>query len=156
MYLHLNPHPFSILPSHPALLDETNTTSSTPSTPSRPQLRSFLHACLTESQVLLSSVPTTFRRHRKPRGAPPSTAAVHLYTRTDNGSGDYWVCRQSTHQDAAVTGSASWDEFRSGLRDNHSENEMDYTPSVTSVVKLLEWPSEVDVEGGWEKVDAHG
>lgn len=153
MYLHLNPHPFSILPSHPAL-DETDTISS--STPAHPQLRSFLHACLTESQTLLSSIPTTFRRDHKPRRAPPSTAAIHLYTRNDNQEGDYWVCRQSTHQDAAVTGSASWEEFRSGLRENHSENEMDYTPSVTSVVKLVEWPSEVDVEGGWGKVDVHG
>ncbi|OJJ66665.1 hypothetical protein ASPBRDRAFT_362153 [Aspergillus brasiliensis CBS 101740] len=163
-YLHLNPHPFSILPSHPALDDETFTTTTTSSTPNptRPQLRSFLHACLTESQTLLSSIPTTFRRDRKPRRAPPSTANVHLYTRNDNEKGgDYWVCRQSTHQDAAVTGSASWEEFRSGLRENHSEKEMDYTPSVTSVVKLMEWPSEVDLleggdgGGGWGRVDVH-
>ncbi|RDK40470.1 hypothetical protein M752DRAFT_328490 [Aspergillus phoenicis ATCC 13157] len=146
MYLHLNPHPFSILPSHPAL-DETNTISS--STPAHPQLRSFLHACLTESQTLLSSIPTTFRRDHKPRRAPPSTAAIHRRHPPLHAQ------RQSRRRLLAVTGSASWEEFRSGLRENHSENEMDYTPSVTSVVRLVEWPSEVDVEGGWGKVDVH-
>jgi hypothetical protein len=55
-----------------------------------------------------------------------------------------------------VAGSASWEEFRRGLRENHSENEMAYTPSVTSVERLLEWPTEGEIEGGWRQVGMHG
>lgn len=55
-----------------------------------------------------------------------------------------------------MDGSASWEEFRRGLRENHSENEMAYTPSVTSVERLLEWPTEGEIEGGWRQVGMHG
>lgn len=52
--------------------------------------------------------------------------------------------------------SASWEEFRRGLREDHSENEMEYTPTVTSVERLVEWPTEGEVEGGWRDVGMHG
>lgn len=60
------------------------------------------------------------------------------------------------HRNAAEEGTASIEEFRKGLRENHSENEMKYTPSVTSVEKLLQWPSCEKLEGGWTDVDIHG
>ncbi|PWY77172.1 hypothetical protein BO94DRAFT_568169 [Aspergillus sclerotioniger CBS 115572] len=111
-------------------------------------------------QTLLTSIPSTFHPDRKPRRAFPSTAKVHLSTRSipypdSPGTPDYWVCRQSVHEDAPVAGSASWEEFRSGLREDHSEHEKEYTPSVTAVERLLDWPSETDVGGGWTRVDVH-
>ncbi|RAL06263.1 SRPBCC family protein [Aspergillus ibericus CBS 121593] len=143
-YLRLHPHPFSSLPIHPSLDNSSS---------SRPALRPFLHALLTEAQTLLTSIPSTFHPDRKPRRSSPSTAKVYLSTRSI--PPDYWVCRQSVHEDAPVTGSASWAEFRAGLRHDHSKHEMDYTPSVTAVERLMEWPSEIDVDGGWSRVDVH-
>ncbi|PYI10537.1 hypothetical protein BO78DRAFT_204026 [Aspergillus sclerotiicarbonarius CBS 121057] len=149
-YLRLLPHSFSSLPAHPSLDDSSSPSSSSSS---HPALRPFLHALLTEAQTLLTSIPSTFHPDRKPRRSSPSTAKVHISTRSN--PPDYWVCRQSVHEDAPVAGSASWVEFRSGLRDDHSEHEKEYTPSVTAVERLLEWPSEPDVDGGWARVDLH-
>ncbi|PWY69591.1 hypothetical protein BO70DRAFT_390154 [Aspergillus heteromorphus CBS 117.55] len=133
-YLRLTPHPLSILPDHPSL---------DPS-PTRPPLNEFLTAILTEAQTFVASIPDTFRRDRKLRRSPPATAPVHLSTRAR--SGEYWVCRKSVHKDAPVPGSASWEEFRAGLREHHSEHEMEYTPSVSAVKTLLEWPSAQELE----------
>ncbi|OOF93680.1 hypothetical protein ASPCADRAFT_7253 [Aspergillus carbonarius ITEM 5010] len=149
-YLRLLPHPFSSLPAHPSLDSSSSSSSSSSSFASRPPLRSFLLALLTEAQNLLASIPSTFHPNRKPRRASPSTAKVQLSTCSiphpnSPSTPDYWVCRQSVHEDAPVAGSASWKEFRSGLREHHSEHEKEYTPSVTAVERLLEWPSETDI-----------
>ncbi|KKK17494.1 hypothetical protein AOCH_006445 [Aspergillus ochraceoroseus] len=151
--LRSSPHPFILLPDHPSL-GNNNTTTTT--TTLRPPLRNFLHTTLTEAQTLLASVPGTFKPiHRKPRASAPSTAPVQLLSRTVPETGDFWVCRKSIHEDAAIPGSASWEEFRAGLRETHAENEMDYTPSVTSVETLLGWPVEGEIEGGWKGVEMH-
>ncbi|GFF33687.1 hypothetical protein IFM46972_03982 [Aspergillus udagawae] len=152
--IRLSPHPFSSLPAHPSL-------SASP-TSSRPSLRRFLETALSEAHTLLTdTIPNTFKVDPKKRSSPPATAKVQLLKRTvRSGRGsvrgdEFWACRKSVHQDAAVDGSASWEEFRSGLRENHSENEMAYTPSVTSVERLLEWPTEGEMEGGWRQVGMH-
>lgn len=151
--LHLPAHPFTSLPSHPSL----------DSARSRPDLREFLHAALEEAHTFLgTTIPETFTREPRPRPSPPSAAKIQLYTRavredTDLGIDDgYWVCRRSVHRDAPEPGTASWEEFRTGLRVNHSENEMAYTPTVTDVQRLLEWPVEAEIEDGWTDVDTHG
>lgn len=69
---------------------------------------------------------------------------------------EFWVCRQSVHEDAPQTGTACWDEFVSGLRRNHVYNEMAYTPSVTGVARLLDWPIQDEIEGGWRGVHMEG
>ena len=69
---------------------------------------------------------------------------------------EFWVCRQSVHEDALQAGTACWNEFISGLRRNHAENEMAYTPSVASMVRLLEWPAQQEIEGGWRGVQMEG
>ncbi|KAF4210416.1 hypothetical protein CNMCM8980_004081 [Aspergillus fumigatiaffinis] len=153
--IRLSPHPFSSLPAHPSL-------NASPSS-SRPPLRIFLETALSEAHTLLTdTIPNTFKVDRKLRSSPPATANVQLLKRTiRNGAGsvrgeeEFWACRKSVHQDAAVAGSASWGEFRRGLRENHSEDEMAYTPSVTSVERLLEWPTEGEIEGGWRQVGMH-
>lgn len=41
-----------------------------------------------------------------------------------------------------MRGSASWAEFEAGLREDHAVHEMEYTPSVSGVERLLEWKGE--------------
>lgn len=163
--LRLSPHPFSSLPPHESLqLAE-----------SRPDLEDFLHSILSEAQTFTTqTIPQTFAADPKLRASPPSTAKVQLLISSRNNNknknknnnnnngndknndGEYWVCRKSTHADAAQKGTASWAEFVKGLRENHSENEMAYTPSVASVEHLVQWPVQKEVRGGWRDVDMHG
>jgi hypothetical protein len=151
-YLRLKPLPFSSLPSHPSFPQNTEQ-----------HLEPFLSTILTEAQTLISTtIPQHFKPNHKLRSSAPSNAKVQLFTSTTPNSGssgvveDYWVCRKSIHADSsAQRGSASWTEFEKGLRENHSENEMDYTPSVASVEHLVKWPVVEDL-GGWRGVDMHG
>ena len=152
--IHLYSLTFSYLPPHPAL-DES---------PSRPQHTSFLTTLLVETTKFLDSTIPSFTADQKPRPAPPSTANVQLSSsylphtsRSEKGKGkEYWVCRKSRHANKAIAGSASYQEFREGLRTNHSEHEMEYTPTVSSVEKVLEWETVGSVEGGWRDVSMHG
>lgn len=147
--IHLSPRPFSSLPSHPSLPDTS------PSPASRPDLPPFLHSALSEAHSLLSStIPSSFRPNPKLRASSPASAKVQLSTGTR--AGDFWVCRRSVHVDAPRDGTASLDEFRRGLRENHSENEMEYTPSVSAVKRLVQWEEVEAVEGIWTGVDMHG
>lgn len=61
------------------------------------------------------------------------------------------MARKSEHVDSAGRGTASWAEFESGLRVDHATHEMEYTPSVSGVERLLEWKGEdigeVEVQG---------
>lgn len=100
---------------------------------------------------------------KKLRSSPPSKAKVELSSATihvesESGDGEHWVSRRSVHDDAAEPGTASFDEFVGGLRDDHTENEMKYTPSVSNIEKVLEWDCEVDGEigGGWRDVKMAG
>ena len=152
--IHLYFLTFSYLPPHPAL-DES---------PSRPQHTSFLTTLLVETTKFLDSTIPSFTADQKPRPAPPSTANVQLSSsylphtsRSEKGKGkEYWVCRKSRHANKVIAGSASYQEFREGLRTNHSEHEMEYTPTVSSVEKVLEWETVGSVEGGWRDVSMHG
>lgn len=151
-YLRLNPLPFSSLPSHPSLPQPTEA--------QRQELNPFLTTILTEAQTLITTtIPQSFKADRKLRSSAPSSAKVQLFTSASNGGGgleDYWVCRKSIHTDSSTQrGSASWSEFEKGLRENHSENEMDYTPTVSSVEHLVKWPMVEDLSG-WRGIDMHG
>lgn len=150
-YLRLKPLPFSSLPSHPSLTHGAE--------PQRQELNTFILAVLTEAQTLITTtIPQTFKPSHKLRSSAPSSTKVQLLTSSSSGGSgveDYWVCRKSVHTDSARRGSASWAEFESGLRENHSDNEMDYTPSVASVEHLLKWPVVEDLSG-WRGVDVHG
>ncbi|EAW11806.1 SRPBCC family protein [Aspergillus clavatus NRRL 1] len=152
--IRLTPHPFSSLPAHPSL------DSSSSSSPSRPSIQEFLRTILSEAQTLLAdTIPETFEVDRKLRPSPPATANVQLWRRTlrpapgaaSSRKDEFWACRKSIHEDAVVEGSASFDEFRAGLRDNHAENERAYTPSVAALNRLLDWPIEPEIDG-WERV----
>lgn len=153
--IHLDTLTFSDLPPHSAL-DES---------PSRPHHISFLTTLLVETTNFLDSTIPSFTADPKQRPASPSLANVqlssscipHTFSRSKKGTGkEYWVCRKSRHANKAIAGSASYQEFREGLRTNHSEHEMEYTPTVSSVEKILEWETVECVEGGWRDVSMHG
>ncbi|GAD96028.1 conserved hypothetical protein [Paecilomyces variotii No. 5] len=142
-------------------------------TATRPPLAAFIKQALDEAQTLLcDTIPLTFRVDKKLRSSPPSNAKVQLSSQVipspPSAKGDkrkikdeeeYWVCRKSVHVDAPEEGTASWKEFENGLRFDHSQHEMEYTPSVSSVETLLEW-KDVDLGqqesgGGWRGVEMH-
>ncbi|KAJ5286815.1 hypothetical protein N7478_002501 [Penicillium angulare] len=137
--LRLQPHLFASLPAH----------SSLTANEARPQLQSFAGDALHEALEFLHTIPSTFTTDPKLRASPPSEAKVKLLRKwrdpstnntVDKAPGaEFWVCRQSEHVNANTQGTASWEEFENGLRSNHAENEMDYTPSVTSVEQLMQW-----------------
>ena len=55
--------------------------------------------------------------------------------------------RKSTHINKPETGTATWEEFDSGLRVQHSEHEREYTPDVFDSFKVLDWNAETDALG---------
>lgn len=137
--IQLQPHPFTDLPAHPSL----------PSGPARPEARQVANTALQEALQLLNSDLPTWEKDSKPRRSPPAYAEIRLSRKWRRNEKDtnssakqkpeFWVCRQSEHHDANVVGSAPWSEFEDGLRSEHAEHEMEYTPSVTGVERLLQW-----------------
>ena len=148
--IQLQPHPFTSLPAHPLFPPEGT----------RPDLQEYTRSAFHEALELLSSVPSAFTADPKPRPSPPSKSKVKLFRRwrkpaeqegCSRRKPEFWVCRQSEHVDAKSTGTASWPEFEEGLRHQHAEHEMEYTPTVSGVKRLLQWDNatikEVEVDG---------
>lgn len=137
--IQLQPHSFTSLPRHPDLQGEDDT----------PDLQDFIRATLDEARPLLNQFPSTLKADRRLHSSGPSKAKVKLSRgwrtlaapqKDATPTREFWVCRQSEHQDSNhVDGTISWWEMHDGLRDNHAEHEMEYTPSVTSVHQLLQW-----------------
>lgn len=50
-----------------------------------------------------------------------------------------WYCRKSFHVDSNKKGTASWEEFYDGFRDNHAEAELGWAPDVVGTRKGAEW-----------------
>lgn len=164
--IQLQPHPFTILPAHPSL----------PPGPPRTEARQVASTALQEALELLNSDLPTWETDTKARRSPPANSDIRLsrkwrkYELTADSpkrKPEFWVCRQSEHPDAAIDGSAPWTEFEDGLRSEHAEHEMEYTPSVTGVERLLQWTEQeigeldmngvtfkdVDVEGEWHMMN---
>jgi Protein of unknown function (DUF3074) len=54
--------------------------------------------------------------------------------------------RRSLHQNISSKekkGSASWEEFVYGLRDEHSRHEFDFTPTLYDARHILDWNGEM-------------
>ncbi|RMZ78233.1 hypothetical protein DV738_g4061, partial [Chaetothyriales sp. CBS 135597] len=69
-------------------------------------------------------------------------------TNTDDGNTEHWFARRSQHANVSSKsttnpGHASWDEFVYGLRDNHSEHERDFTPTLYDARKVVDWSGQV-------------
>lgn len=132
-FIKLDPHPLTDLPDHPYLQgQETN------------QVSSLIQTVLHEANPHLNKLQASLQADPKLRPSPPSTTKIKLSQGWHEG--EFWVCRQSDHEDTPTDGTASWHEFQNGLRHNHAEHEMQYTPSVTKVVQLLNW----EQNGSWD------
>lgn len=134
----------------------------------RPDLLTFLHAILDEGGAFLdkSTFPSTFTPQGS-KSSPPSTSPVQVLKRDiplaeieriswDSSpiprrkpralGAEHWFARRSRHPNVSSKekkGSASWDEFVFGLRDEHSKHECDFTPTLYDAHHILDWNEEV-------------
>lgn len=115
--------------------------------------------------------PSELWKHKSVKTLHGSTAPVHLFERTvdsetlgalaqthsslgikpDNVRSETWALRRSTHAGKKEEGTADWDEFLRCFKEEHSEAETAFTPSVLSSSRLREWGCkgiEVQVEEG--------
>ncbi|KLJ09827.1 hypothetical protein EMPG_14744 [Blastomyces silverae] len=167
--LHLTPLPPSEIPAHESIPYPFPPSSDGGNPDSRPPLPLFLQAALTQArEFLTTTVPgNPFTAHRKLRDSPPSSAQVQVssgtikYTQLTSKSpaaadkADKWFARRTVHDNRAAKGTASFQEFVQGLKDDHLRNEMEYEPNITAVEDIAKWDcSGVDVEGGWSGVGA--
>ncbi|RMY68865.1 hypothetical protein D0863_06830 [Hortaea werneckii] len=119
-----------------------------------PELVAFLAEALNESESFMAAfIPSSFKIKGRGRPSPPSHAKVDLLEREINGGevncvhptvpasrvAETWFVRRSIHENAAKEGTASWQEFDEGLRQNHSQHEMEYTPGVRDAHLVLSY-----------------
>ncbi|PGH00829.1 hypothetical protein AJ79_08080 [Helicocarpus griseus UAMH5409] len=164
--LHPVPLPPSSIPAHPSIPFPF---PSSTNADSRPTLTQFLHSALTEANTFITGTVTKkpFSKDSKPHPSPPSLAQVELSTGSlkatpihsasaaANNKEDKWFVRRTVHENRAVKGTAEFSEFVRGLKEDHSVNEMAYTPSISDVKRIAEWDcKEVKLEGGWGEVEA--
>ncbi len=133
----------------------------------RPDLLTFLHAILDEGGAFMSedTFQSTFTSHSS-KSSPPSTSDVQVLKRDIPASeiekvpwesppiprrkphtfaAEHWFARRSRHPNISSKekeGSASWNEFVFGLRDQHSKHEYDFTPTLYDAHHILDWNEE--------------
>lgn len=109
----------------------------------------FLTTLLTQSLPFLNSIPSsppwnpTATKHH-----PSSTAPIQLLARRVDT--EIWSCRRSLHVDSAQPGTASWEEFTRGIKDEHAVAEAEYTPGIVAQRTGRSWEVggvEVEVQG---------
>ena len=138
------------------------------------ELSPLLQSMLTEGLHFLSSLPSPDApsqsvgtwRFMDTKYFFNSHGAVHMYERMVTASElrnrvktntisselartlpEVWFLRRSIHQNDAVNGSASWEEFEQCFKDDHAKYEKAYTPTVSKTTRLHEWNcSGMDVE----------
>ncbi|GME32589.1 hypothetical protein GTA08_BOTSDO03026 [Neofusicoccum parvum] len=145
------------LPPHPSLK---------PTSPDHVDLFDFLKTALDEAVSFADEhVPQTFKKGAV-KDSPPAAAKVQMFTRDikpseqpymDSKTTEAWVARESVHQDASEQGTASFAEFDAGLRLDHSQHEMEYTPTVFDAHEVADWGELIaakdgKVPGGYEEV----
>ena len=132
---------------------------------SAPDIRSFLSDLLEEAEEFMPSSKEDYQKYNK---FLKTYDNVDLYQRKIKGSqlqhivqkgsnserrfeevkrlvgGEEWLSRWSKHQSLTIQehGTASFDEFRAYIKDNHSENEKEYTPNVVDAFRILDWNHE--------------
>lgn len=128
----------------------------------RPLLEPFIIAVLDEATTFIDDVLPHRFKPASERTSRPADAIVQLLKYeifgqtlgeipwesrylprnppTDVGkTGEAWFARSSEHSDEPQKGTASFSEFESSLRDNHSEHEAEYTPDVFDARLVLDW-----------------
>ena len=142
-----------------------------------PPLPVFLSAVLSEASAFVSTtVLSTFKASSKTQ-SKPSTSDVQILKRSIPSKeiesavnrqdtplvrsgknverkvpqdGENWFVRKSVHASKAEEGTAEWEEFDAGLRVEHNENEMGYTPDVYDAFRVADWDAETEKLGKGE------
>jgi Protein of unknown function (DUF3074) len=136
----------------------------------RPALVNFLRAVLDEGGAFLSkhTFESTFTPQSS-KSSPPSSTKVQILKRDIPSSEiekiswdgapvprgmphaietEHWFARRSRHPNISSKekkGSANWDEFVFGLRDQHSKHEYDFTPTLYDAHHVMDWNEEIRV-----------
>ena len=154
--LHLRPLSLKELPAHPDFC-----TLKPPFQP-RPDLRAFVLELVAEATRFAdNTIVNTFTQFEGERASPPSASPITVSSRRISakelmevqwGKGrvpgrdgnppvedELWFARTSDHWPTATEGTATWDEFDYGIRDQHSEHEAEYTPDVYDAREILGW-----------------
>lgn len=141
------------LPSHP-LLATHQTSAISPA--------KFAADALNEAHTFVTSYwPQKFTVKSKTKQSPPATALVELLVHDipaaqlapHSTTPEAWCARTSIHENAAKAGTASWEEFDAGLRQDHSIHETDYTPDCLDAHTVLSWDDQqVGEVEGWGEV----
>lgn len=155
--IRLAPVEVADLPAH-STFDSTSATN-------RPDLVTFATTLLDQGRALLH--PTEFNlrfEHHSVKTSPPSNNDVEVLSTTVSSSelaslpwkspallrskpssinDEHWYARRSKHHNVNskrnAPGTASWEEFVFGLRDNHSENEAAFTKDIYDARHILDW-----------------
>jgi Protein of unknown function (DUF3074) len=165
--VHIVPLELSDLPHHPSFLRHAEPGAS-PQT-SDTHLLTFLITILDEASAFLSpeTFSTTFKS-LSAKSSPPSVSPVELSKREIPSSeitsidwsenqkvprkkpakveDETWFARRSLHKnDSSKTneGTASWQEFVFGIKEQHSKHEQDFTPTLYDAHYVLDWNDEV-------------
>ncbi|KAF2862251.1 hypothetical protein K470DRAFT_213184 [Piedraia hortae CBS 480.64] len=138
--------PASALPAHHDLASSSQ------------QPDAFAELLLHEAEEFMKDFVSSKFRLVGSRQSPPADATVELGTYERGGDGvprEIWFACTSVHVNSAASGTASWDEFNAGLRENHSRHEMQYTPNVTDAHEVLVWDSQLLSQsiGDWDQID---
>ncbi|KAF7197069.1 hypothetical protein HII31_01494 [Pseudocercospora fuligena] len=143
----------SELPSHPQLKDTESSAG--------PDLQAFVQALLDEGHAFISDQKIWQDAGQK--NASPAKAPVKIakYSRATPGSKseETWFQRTSLHENKAEPGTATFDEFDAGLRENHSKNEQEYTPGLVEVHEVLNYKALLEEKGRtagrWQNADLY-
>ncbi|KAK7550701.1 hypothetical protein IWX49DRAFT_371023 [Phyllosticta citricarpa] len=134
------------LPPHPII---------GPTSSSSVDLFQFLRDVLDDGVKFAEEVvPETFKTGAD-KTAPPAAAKVRILARDMkrdelphlDAKGETWFARLSIHEDKAAAGTATFDEFEFGLRQNHATNEMTYMPSIFDAHLVADWSDLMNVNG---------
>ncbi|KAK0392594.1 hypothetical protein NLU13_2089 [Sarocladium strictum] len=140
-----------------------------PATATPQEISPFLQSILLEAIPFLDDLPPidqpTLKSPWKDKGVKTyshSTAPVHLFERTvsveelQHVAAEYhvphlsggpsrvnqpetWALRRSVHEDAAATGTASWEEWVRCFKEEHAQCEMAFTPTVIKTEQKRLW-----------------
>jgi hypothetical protein len=143
------------LPEHPDLK---------PPQKSSVDVTKFISDILQEAEVFMTSyLPKHFTTKAAKKQSLPSKAPVLLLSheldaRSLGSTRETWFARTSIHANTAEKGTATWEEFDFGLRQDHSQHEKDYTPDVIDAHEVVNWPQHLpeDIQAGdtgfWKEI----
>lgn len=153
-------------PLQPDQLPVHSDMASLQQTGSPQQVAPFVKSVLEEAEAFMASyLPSNFTEKSANKTSPPAKASVRLLSHEIRQSdlpkdgpqwttaqvAETWFARESIHENTRAEGTADWDEFESGLLDEHSQHEMEYTPDVFDAHRVLDWTEGLEV-AGWQKV----